>query len=91
MPTTADAIAAAAAAVVAAAYCAALLIHTFHRVVLSEGVDYVRTASVKDQIELSGNDINSVSNTAARISQACTVKNKDIRKFLDGESLCNES
>jgi hypothetical protein len=54
------------------------------RVVLAEGVDYVRSTTVKDQIELSGNDLSTVSNTAARISQACTVKNKDIRKFLDG-------
>eukprot|EP00953_Heterococcus_sp_UTEX-ZZ885_P005745 3558-Heterococcus_DN1.PRE.3 len=52
-------------------------------VVLAEGVDYVRSTTVKDQIELSGNDLSTVSNTAARIAQACTVKNKDIRKFLD--------
>eukprot|EP00953_Heterococcus_sp_UTEX-ZZ885_P004125 2724-Heterococcus_DN1.PRE.3 len=56
----------------------------YRRVVLAEGVDYVRSTTVKDQIELSGNDLSTVSNTAARISQACTVKNKDIRKFLDG-------
>jgi large subunit ribosomal protein L9e len=56
----------------------------YYRVVLAEGVDYVRSTTVKDQIELSGNDLSTVSNTAARISQACTVKNKDIRKFLDG-------
>ncbi|CAM9874945.1 unnamed protein product [Chrysoparadoxa australica] len=54
------------------------------RVTLIPGVTYVRTANVKDQIELSGNDICSVSVTAARISQACSVKRKDIRKFLDG-------
>jgi hypothetical protein len=51
---------------------------------LAPGVEYVRSTTVKDQIELSGNDIADVSNTAARISQACTVKRKDIRKFLDG-------
>eukprot|EP00638_Chattonella_subsalsa_P001692 CAMPEP_0117758188 /NCGR_PEP_ID=MMETSP0947-20121206/15220_1 /TAXON_ID=44440 /ORGANISM="Chattonella subsalsa, Strain CCMP2191" /LENGTH=111 /DNA_ID=CAMNT_0005578309 /DNA_START=291 /DNA_END=626 /DNA_ORIENTATION=+ len=51
---------------------------------LAEGVDYVRTADVKDQIELSGNDITAVSMTAARIQQATNVRNKDIRKFLDG-------
>mmetsp|Transcript_9849 Transcript_9849/g.14817 ORF Transcript_9849/g.14817 Transcript_9849/m.14817 type:complete len:192 (+) Transcript_9849:106-681(+) len=54
------------------------------RVPLLKGVEYVRSTTVKDQIELSGNDIDSVSNMAARISQACTVKRKDIRKFLDG-------
>ena len=33
---------------------------------------------------LEGNDIELVSNSAALIQQATTVKNKDIRKFLDG-------
>eukprot|EP00903_Cladosiphon_okamuranus_P006628 g6473.t1 len=54
------------------------------RVELAPGVDYVRTADVKDQIELSGNDIQAVSMTAARIQQSTSVKRKDIRKFLDG-------
>eukprot|EP00752_Nemacystus_decipiens_P009482 g8478.t1 len=54
------------------------------RVELAPGVDYVRTADVKDQIELSGNDIHAVSMTAARIQQSTSVKRKDIRKFLDG-------
>jgi len=51
---------------------------------LMEGVDYVRTADVKDQIELSGNDIASVSLTAAKIQQVTNVRHKDLRKFLDG-------
>jgi len=54
------------------------------RVELCPGVDYVRTASVKDQIELTGNDIALVSLTAANIQQATNVRNKDLRKFLDG-------
>ena len=54
------------------------------KVELMDGVDYVRTADVKDQIEISGNDITKVSLSCARISQSCTVKKKDIRKFLDG-------
>lgn len=54
------------------------------RVTLSEGVEYVRSADVKDQIELSGIDLAKVSQDAANISQACLVKRKDIRKFLDG-------
>ncbi|CAB1112223.1 unnamed protein product [Ectocarpus sp. CCAP 1310/34] len=54
------------------------------RVELAPGVDYVRTPDVKDQIELSGNDIQAVSMTAARIQQSTSVKRKDIRKFLDG-------
>ncbi|CAD7671077.1 unnamed protein product [Nyctereutes procyonoides] len=33
---------------------------------------------------LEGNDIELVSNSAALIQQVTTVKNKDIRKFLDG-------
>mmetsp|Transcript_12908 Transcript_12908/g.19063 ORF Transcript_12908/g.19063 Transcript_12908/m.19063 type:complete len:188 (-) Transcript_12908:77-640(-) len=54
------------------------------RVELMEGVTYVRTSNVKDQIELTGNDLTAVSLTAAQIQQSTTVKNKDIRKFLDG-------
>lgn len=54
------------------------------KVKLADGVDYVRTADVKDQIELSGNDITAVSLTAARIRQSCDIKHKDLRKFLDG-------
>ena len=54
------------------------------KVQLLEGVEYVRTADVKDQIELSGNDIAAVSLTAAKIQQATNVRNKDLRKFLDG-------
>lgn len=54
------------------------------KVELPEGVTYVRSADVKDQIELSGNDIAMVSLTAARIQQSTNVRNKDIRKFLDG-------
>lgn len=40
-----------------------LWVLTFCRVELAPGVDYVRTADVKDQIELSGNDIQAVSMT----------------------------
>merc|ERR1712160_158010 len=38
----------------------------------------------KDEIQLEGNNVDCVSASAALISQACTVKKKDIRKFLDG-------
>merc|ERR1719183_1432406 len=43
-----------------------------------------RSADVKDEIVLHGNDITTVSRTAALIQQICAVKRKDIRKFLDG-------
>lgn len=51
---------------------------------LLPGVTYVRSESVKDQIELSGTDIVNVSLTAAKIQQATNVRHKDLRKFLDG-------
>ena len=54
------------------------------KVPLLEGVKYVRTADVKDQIEISGIDVTKVSLSCAQIAQATMVKNKDIRKFLDG-------
>ncbi|XP_065058979.1 large ribosomal subunit protein uL6-like [Rhopilema esculentum] len=38
----------------------------------------------KDEIILEGNDLELVSQSAALIQQSTTVKNKDIRKFLDG-------
>ena len=54
------------------------------RIELLDGVNYVKTADVKDQIEISGIDITKVSLSCARISQSTNVRNKDIRKFLDG-------
>ena len=54
------------------------------RIELLDGVKYVRTNDVKDQIELSGIDITKVSLSCAQIQQSTAVKNKDIRKFLDG-------
>merc|ERR1712146_328693 len=51
---------------------------------MAEGVEIERSADVKDELILRGNDINGVSQTAANIQQITLVKNKDIRKFLDG-------
>jgi large subunit ribosomal protein L9e len=51
---------------------------------LLEGVSYIRSADVKDEIQLLGNDIANVSLTAAQIQQSTNVRNKDLRKFLDG-------
>lgn len=54
------------------------------KVELLPGVEYVRSSTVKDQIELSGNDIALVSLSAAQIQQATNIRHKDLRKFLDG-------
>ncbi|XP_049575739.1 large ribosomal subunit protein uL6 [Syngnathus scovelli] len=54
------------------------------RVRMRTGVMCTVSAAQKDELVLEGNDIELVSNSAALIQQATTVKNKDIRKFLDG-------
>lgn len=54
------------------------------KVELLPGVEYVRSSTVKDQIELSGNDLALVSLSAAQIQQATNIRHKDLRKFLDG-------
>lgn len=54
------------------------------RVVLRPGVEVEASKNVKDQLELSGNSLEDVSQGAADIQQICKVRNKDIRKFLDG-------
>lgn len=41
-------------------------------------------SKVKDEIVFDGNDLEQVSREAALLHQMCLVKNKDIRKFLDG-------
>jgi hypothetical protein len=52
-------------------------------VFMHDGVEV--KAGDKDEIILSGNDIEKVSVSAALIQQSTSVKKKDIRKFLDGE------
>uniref|UniRef100_A0A670I0C7 Large ribosomal subunit protein uL6 n=1 Tax=Podarcis muralis TaxID=64176 RepID=A0A670I0C7_PODMU len=54
------------------------------RVRMRPGVNCVVSQVQKDELILEGNDIELVSNSADLIQQATTVKNKDIRKFLDG-------
>ncbi|KAK4523718.1 hypothetical protein GAYE_SCF03G2348 [Galdieria yellowstonensis] len=54
------------------------------RVYMLSGVVCSRSESVKDEIILIGNDIEQVAQSAANIHQSCLVKEKDIRKFLDG-------
>ncbi|KAI8802112.1 ribosomal protein L6, alpha-beta domain-containing protein [Cladochytrium replicatum] len=54
------------------------------RVKMLDGVKVTHSTGQKDEIILIGNDIQNVSQSAASIQQSCAVKNKDIRKFLDG-------
>merc|ERR1711908_30478 len=49
-----------------------------------DGVTMERNAKNNTEILISGNDVENVSGTCALINQSCAVKNKDIRKFLDG-------
>jgi len=51
---------------------------------MHDGVLIERSADVKDELVLSGNDVRHVSQSAARIQQSCLVREKDIRKYLDG-------
>merc|ERR1711998_427915 len=53
------------------------------RVNLLPGVT-CKSTGAKDEYMLEGSDIENVSRSAALIQQSTTVKNKDIRKFLDG-------
>ena len=43
-----------------------------------------RAPPFQDELILTGNSVEAVSQSAALIQQSTTVKNKDIRKFLDG-------
>ncbi|KAE8055006.1 hypothetical protein FH972_011879 [Carpinus fangiana] len=54
------------------------------KVDMLDGVSILRSEKVKDELVLDGNDVELVSRSAALINQKCLVKNKDIRKFLDG-------
>ncbi|KAK6335199.1 60S ribosomal protein L9B [Orbilia javanica] len=54
------------------------------RVTMHEGVDVEQSKNVKDELVLTGNSLENVSQSAADIQQICRVRNKDIRKFLDG-------
>jgi len=51
---------------------------------MGKGVTVTRSETVKDQIEIKGNDLELVSQSAASIFHSARVKGKDIRKFLDG-------
>ncbi|QLL30432.1 hypothetical protein HG536_0A02490 [Torulaspora globosa] len=49
-----------------------------------EGVNVEFSTNQKDEMVLSGNSVEDVSQNAADVQQICRVRNKDIRKFLDG-------
>ena len=50
------------------------------RVTLLPGVDIEPSKNVKDELQLTGNSLENVSQSAADIQQICRVRNKDIRK-----------
>lgn len=51
-----------------------------HRVTMAEGVEVAVSTAQKDELVLSGNSLENVSQSAADIQQICKVRNKDIRK-----------
>jgi len=53
------------------------------KVHMPAGVTIDRT-SAKDEVAIVGNDLEAVATAAAQVQQCAMVKNKDIRKFLDG-------
>lgn len=54
------------------------------RVEMLEGVTIEKPENLKDELVISGNDIDAVSLSCALINQKNHVRAKDIRKFLDG-------
>jgi len=54
------------------------------KVKMLDGVKVERSEKVKDELVLTGNDLQLVSQSAANIHQSTKVPEKDIRKFLDG-------
>jgi large subunit ribosomal protein L9e len=47
---------------------------------MQPGVEVEASKNVKDELQLSGNSLEDVSQSAADIQQICRVRNKDIRK-----------
>ncbi|KAF5363926.1 hypothetical protein D9756_000474 [Leucocoprinus leucothites] len=57
---------------------------TVRHVDMLDGVIISESKAQKDELIIEGNDIDNVSQSAASIQGICRVRNKDIRKFLDG-------
>ncbi|KAJ2920093.1 hypothetical protein MD484_g346, partial [Candolleomyces efflorescens] len=57
---------------------------TVRHIDMLDGVVITESKAQKDELILEGNDIDNVSQSAASIQGICRVRNKDIRKFLDG-------
>ena len=53
-------------------------------ITMLDGCTITKSTDVKDQIVIEGNDLSKVSLSCAQISDQAKVRNKDIRKFLDG-------
>ncbi|EDK43884.1 60S ribosomal protein L9B [Lodderomyces elongisporus] len=51
---------------------------------ITEGVTMELSTAQKDELIVTGNSLEDVSQNCADIQQICRVRNKDIRKFLDG-------
>ena len=51
---------------------------------MNEGVSIKADSEVKDCLIVEGNDVEKVGNAVSMIRGVCMVKDKDIRKFLDG-------
>ena len=52
------------------------------RVTMHPGVDVEISKNMKDELQIYGNSLENVSQSAANIQQICRVRNKDIRKVL---------
>ena len=50
------------------------------KVTMRQGVDVEISKNMKDELQISGNSLEDVSQSAADIQQVCHVRNKDIRK-----------
>ena len=48
-----------------------------------DGVEVETSKNTKDELQLTGNSLENVSQSAADIQQICRVRNKDIRKVRD--------